>query len=267
MLARSLVATFVLFALAAAPATAAVKAKVSIASSRIVVTVSGAKPKAVTVVAAGTSYKLTKSGSKWRSKTIANAAALAGTKIKVKVRTSGRDEDALRDGRAVLRPRSAAPSPAAPGGAAPSSQLFPAPAAPSTGNAAFEAIKGYLADSRFTDCPAGWPICAVEERYSHFANGDHYYCRLTPTSGSDIKSYGSIAQISGAEHNADGSWGVEYYLSSYGNTTFYSWSVSNQGVVNGRYSPPTPGRDPSSGAPDQGIGPLQWVRGAKDCSY
>ena len=146
--------------------------------------------------------------------------------------------------------RSAARSPRRPRhdahGPAPS---VPAPAAPSTGNAAFEAIKGYLADSRFTDCPAGWPNCAVEERYSHFANGDHYYCRLTPTSGSDIRSYGSIAQISGAEHNADGSWGVEYYLSSYGNTTFYSWSVSNQGVVNGRYwgpdrtRPRGPGRD------------------------
>ena len=85
----ALVATVVLFALVAAPATAAVKAKVSIAWSRIVVTVSGAKPKGVTVVASGKSYKLTKSGSKWRSKTIANAAALAGTKSRSRCARAG----------------------------------------------------------------------------------------------------------------------------------------------------------------------------------
>ena len=87
------------------------------------------------------------------------------------------------------------------------------------------------------------------------------------SSGSDIRSYGSIGanDIAGAEHNADGSWGVEYYLNSYGNRVFYSWSVTDMGVATGRYW--GPGRDPSSGAPNEQIGPLQWVRGAKDCSY
>jgi len=160
---------------------------------------------------------------------------------------------------APVAPAPVAPAPVTPG------RLFPAPAKPSSGNEAFEAIKGYFADSRFTDCPAGWPACAVEERYSHFASGDQYYCRLTMSSGSDIKSYGQIQRISGAEHRADGSWGVEYYLSSYGNTTFYSWSVSPDGAVTGLYW--GPGRDPSSGPADQQLTGLQWVRGAKDCSY
>lgn len=160
-------------------------------------------------------------------------------------------------------PTPAAPAPTStPTGPQP---LFPAPAAPSTGGAACEAIKSFLADSTFTDCPAHWPNCAVETRYSHFADGDQYSCRLTPTSGSDIRSYGEIAHIGGAEYDADGSWGVEYYLSSYGNITFYSWSVSAQGVVTGSYW--GPGRDPSCGAPDESTGPLQYARGALTCAY
>ena len=182
------------------------------------------------------------------------------------MRSARRDEDAVGEaaGHAARRPRRRAGTHAG-SDAAGRRALFPPPAAATTGDAAFNEIRAYLADSRFTDCPAGWPNCSVEQRYSHFADGTHYYCRLTPTSGSDIRSVGEIAKISGAEHNADGSWGVEYYLSSYGNTTFYSWSVSPMGVVTGRYW--GPGRDPSSGAPNESIGPLQWVRGAKDCSY
>jgi hypothetical protein len=260
MRARCLAAV-VLSLVLAAPAQAAVTAKVSIASKRIVVTVKGAKPKSVTVVAGGKSYKLSKRGAKWRSKAFDGAAALAGTAVKVKVRSGSKTKTLSVKVAGTAPAPVAPPPPPAPTGPQP---LFPAPAAPTTGNAAFEEIKTYFADSRFTDCVAGWPNCAVEERYSHFANSDQYYCRLTPSSGSDIKSYGQISRISGAEHSADGSWGVEYYLSSYGNTVFYSWTVSPYGVTNGRYW--RPGRDPSSGPPDQTLGPLQWVRGAKDCS-
>jgi hypothetical protein len=105
----------------------------------------------------------------------------------------------------------------------------------------------------------------VETRYSHHADGSQYYCYLTPTSGADRITHGEITQISGAEHNADGSWGFEYYMSSYGNTVFYSWSVTPMGVVSGRYW--GPGRDPSSGPPNESIGPLQYVSGAKTCAY
>jgi hypothetical protein len=246
----------------ASPAQAAVTATVGVSGNRLVVTVKGAKAKAVTLVAAGKSYKLTKSGSQWRTKKLATVPAIAGTTVKVKVRTSGGTKTVSVAIPAPKMPAPAAPAPAPVPGAQP---LFPPPAAATTGDAAFNEIRAYIADSTFTDCPAGWPNCAVEQRYSHYADGTQYYCRLTATSGSDINSVGTIQRISGAEHKADGSWGVEYYMSSYGNTVFYSWSVSPYGVVTGRYW--GPGRDPSMGAPNDEIGPLQYMRGAKDCSY
>ncbi|MDA0170341.1 hypothetical protein OJ998_14680 [Solirubrobacter taibaiensis] len=262
MPARLLALTVLLAALLAAPAQAAVTATVAISGDRLIVTIKGTKVKAVSVVAGGKTYTLSKDRTRWRSKKSAAVAALAGKTVRVKVRPQ-------RGATKTLSVKVPAPLPKAPPPVdAPIPGvpvLFPPPAAATTGNAAFEAIKGYLADSRFTDCPAGWPNCVVEERYSHFADGTHWYCRLTSTSGSDIRSVGEIAQIAGAEHNADGSWGVEYYLSSYGSTTFYSWSVSNQGVATGRYW--GPGRSPQTGAPDQQLGPLQWARGARDCSY
>src|SRR4051794_21765828 len=70
----------------AAPAEAAVSAQVAVSGQRLVVTLKGVKAKAVTLVAGGKSYKLTKSGAKWRSKPIANLAALADSAVKIKVR-------------------------------------------------------------------------------------------------------------------------------------------------------------------------------------
>lgn len=266
MLARLVAVAVLLTALLAAPAQAAVTAAVSVSGSRLVVTVKGTKAKAVTLVVAGKSYKLTKSGSKWRTKALTPVPVIAGTTVKVKVRPKrGAVKTVSVTIPAPPAPPAPAPGPApapTPTGPAP---LFPPPAAASTGNQAFEEIKLWLADSTFTDCPAGWPNCAVEQRYSHYADGTQYHCRLTMSSGSDIRANGTVSRISGAEHKADGSWGVEYYMASYGNTVFYSWSVSPQGVVTGRYW--GPGRDPSMGPPDEQIGPLQWMRGAKDCSY
>jgi hypothetical protein len=283
-------ATVAALAVTAQPAQAGISAKVSVAttadSARIVVVLRSSKavprrarPKAVSVVANGQKYRLSRARATaaavrlgtWRSKAFTGAAAetvkaIAGTAVKVKLRS--------RAGKRSLSTQvagGAAPGgdPQPPAGVAPPppgpQPLFPPPAAPSTGNQAYEAIKGYFADSRFTDCPAMWPNCAVEQRYSHFPNGDQYYCRLTPTSGSDINSYGQILQISGAEQNADGSWGVEYYLSSYGNTTFYSWRVAADGTVTGQYW--GPGQSPATGPANEQITGLLWVRGALDCSY
>jgi hypothetical protein len=296
----TLAATAVALALTAQAAPAAITAKSSISTkagaSRIVVVLTStaavtrrARPKAVTVLAKGRRYRLSRAGASaaavrlgtWRSRAYRGAAAkriigLAGAAIKVKLRSaagtrtlSTRVAGATTPGGGTTPGGETTPgdpiSGTPPGGG--TGPLFPAPARATTGNEAFEAIKGYCADSRFTDCPAMWPNCAgaLEHRYSHFANGDQYYCRLTATSGSDIRSYGQIAQISGAEHNADGSWGVEYYLSSYGNTTFYSWRVSPDGAVTGQYW--GPGQSPSSGPATEVITGLQWVRGARDCSY
>src|SRR5690349_17527346 len=70
-----------------APAEAAVSAKVTVSGGRLIVTVKGVKAKAVTAVAGGKTYKLTRSGSKWRSAKIAGISALAGSAVKVKVRS------------------------------------------------------------------------------------------------------------------------------------------------------------------------------------
>jgi hypothetical protein len=108
-------------------------------------------------------------------------------------------------------------------------------------------------NSRFTDCPPGWPNCAVEERYNHCAgggqSGNQEYHRLTPSSGSDIHAYGQYS-VTGAAAHPDGSWGVEYQLASYGNTTFYSWNVAANGSVTGLYVGPS--------GEQQQLGPLQW---------
>lgn len=57
--ARLLAFTVLLTALLAAPAHAAVTATATVSGSRLVATVKGTKAKAVTLVAAGESYKLT----------------------------------------------------------------------------------------------------------------------------------------------------------------------------------------------------------------
>jgi hypothetical protein len=282
-----------LLAVTAQPAPAALTAKVSVATksgaSRVVAVLSSttpvsarARPKSVTVVAGGRSYRLSRTGASaaavrlgtWRSKAFKGAAgdavkALAGAAVNLKVRTgAGTRKITTRVAGGPQQPGAGGgtgPGQIAPINQEPAAPLFAKPASPSTGQAAFDAIKGYFGNSRFTDCAAGWPNCGVvEERYSHFENGDQYYCRLGPTPGSDIKSYGQIIEITGAEQNADGSWGVEYFLSSYGNRTFYSWRVAADGSVAGQYWGPD--QSPSTGPATQQITGLAWVRGAKDCS-
>jgi hypothetical protein len=135
-----------------------------------------------------------------------------------------------------------------------------------TGTEAANAILPFLANSTFTDCPAGFPACAVEERYGHFANATMFYCRLTPSPGSDIINSGHSFQIIGADQKADGSWAATLQVLSYGNQyTYYTWSVSTTGVATGLYW--GPGANPQTDAPSQQLGPLRWVRGARDCSY
>ncbi|HEU5142433.1 MAG TPA: hypothetical protein VFU04_04665 [Solirubrobacterales bacterium] len=150
--------------------------------------------------------------------------------------------------------RKAAPKP----GPAPSpgaQSLFEPPGRKLEGNDALPFLQRYLANSTFTDCPAGWPNCAVEERYSHFGDGSFYYCRLTPTSGSDIRSSQSY-QVQNAVVEADGSWTFNEAVSGGG---FYEWRVATNGQVVGAYSF-------EGGAPEQ-LGPLQYVSGGRDCSY
>jgi hypothetical protein len=156
-----------------------------------------------------------------------------------------------------------------PGGGTPGEQTpppgatgpFERPSGELTGQPAFDHFQRYFLNSRFTDCPGGWPTCAVEERYDHCTSGEWAYHRYTPTSGSDINSYGTY-QVTGAVAHADGSWGVEYIAHAYGNQSFYSWDVAANGTVVGRYW--APGTAPPS-PPTEQLGPLGWQQPA-DCS-
>jgi hypothetical protein len=137
--------------------------------------------------------------------------------------------------------------------------LFEAPGKVLEGEAAKPFLQKYLANSTFTDCPAGWPNCAVEQRYSHVADGTFYYCRLTSTSGADINSVGEYG-VDNARVEPDGSWIFHELVHAYGNTSEYEWTVAANGVVTGAY------RFQPGSAIEQ-IGPLQYVSGAKSCSY
>jgi hypothetical protein len=247
-------------------------------ATRIVVTVGGLgtvpvreRPTAISLVAGKATFRLTKvNARRWRSAPLKPAAisrlrALRGKRVTVRVRS--------RAGVRALRPLLGVPAstraaPVLPGPGAPSpdpgqgtqpgpsgpGSLFTAPGSRLEGQAAYTHFARWFEGSRFTDCPAGWPACAVEERYNHCAGGAWEYFRLTPTSGSDIRSVGSF-QVTGAVADTDGSWAVEYIVDAYGSQSFYSWRVAPDGTVNGGYW--APGNAPPS-APSQLLGPLRW---------
>jgi hypothetical protein len=166
-----------------------------------------------------------------------------------------------RDGKKVKVKRcrkARKPKPAPGSGAAPApgqAPLFEPPGRRLEGNDALPFLQRYLASSTFTDCAAGWPNCAVEERYSHSGDGSFYYCRLTPTSGSDIRSSQEY-QVRNAVVEADGSWTFNEDVSGGG---FYEWGVATNGQVVGAYRF-------NGGTPEQ-LGPFQYVTGTRDCSY
>jgi hypothetical protein len=160
-----------------------------------------------------------------------------------------------RWGRKCVRRATGNPAPDNP---APPQPLFERPNGELTGQDAFNHFSRYFLNSRFTDCPAGWPNCAVEERYDHCPDATFVYHRYTPSSGSDINTYSDYT-VTGAVAHQDGSWGVEYTENRFGN--FYSWDVLADGTVNGRYwsgsnRPPNP--------PNQLLGPLRWKQ-PTDC--
>lgn len=254
----------------AAPASAGVRATASVQSAsggkRLAVKVARKgslsarqRPTGVSVKAGGRTYKLKRPQARsglgtWKSKVYRGAAAdrltaLAGQRIRVVVRS--------RSGSRTLRAnlRGTAPPTTGEGGTTPppASGPFEKPPGELTGEGAFAHISRYFVNSRFTDCPPGWPACAVEEQYNHCAGGgrtgNQEYHRYTPSSGSDINSYGQY-QVTGAAAHPDGSWGVEYALASYGNQTFYSWNVAADGTVTGVYTGPS--------GEQQQLGPLKW---------
>jgi hypothetical protein len=155
------------------------------------------------------------------------------------------------------------PAPVAPPAAAPTAPagLFDAPGTKLEGEAAKPFLQKYLLNSTFTDCPTGWPSCGgFEDRYSHATDGSFYKCLLRPTSGSDVKSVGGYT-VDNARIEPDGSWIFHEIIDWYGYQSAYEWRVAANGVVEGAYQSTA-----GSGTPEK-IGPLQYVSGAKSCTY
>lgn len=268
-----------LAALLLAPAGADAKSHAAISAEaqgtkwRLVVTLSGsappasARPRAVTVRAGRQAWKLAKprarSGlGRWTTKAQsgrrgAAIRALVGKKVTVTIRTR---QFTSRQRLAVAGPQPAAadevlpvPGPAAPATPAPVAPQgkFARPASELTGMPAFEHFKQYFLNSVFTDCPAGWPSCAVEERYLHCQSGAWEYKRLTPVSGADVTTSGAY-EITGASAHPDGSWDVDYMSKVGDSRGFYSWKVTADGVASGAYQGP-------GGVNQQTLGPMQWM--------
>lgn len=250
--------TLLLPATAEAKVSAAVTIETKSGASRLVVVLTSDKtlaarqrPKTVSAVGGGRTYKLTRGSGKvtgkklgtWRSKAYKGAdatkiQALAGKKVSLRVRSRANRRSTISATITAGAPgggtgANPTPAPANPT-PAPATPLFKAPGRVLTGTEAFESIKGYFLNSEFSDCQAGrWPTCQVENRYEHMPDFSFEYRRCTPVSGSDINTVGSYTVV-GAQQNADGSWVIEY--TSQGGASFYHWEVGLNGVVNGYYA-------------------------------
>lgn len=276
-------AALAILAIVPASAGAAFTARASIQTksgvTRIVVALSSparvsaaGRPRAVSVRIGTRSYKLTLAGARaaavsqgtWRSAgyrgtSAQRLVAAQGKSVKVKVVTRRGTRTITTKVPAALAPPIPAPTPPAPAPAPGPQPLFAKPPAEQTGQPAYDGFKQYFLNSRFTDCPAGWPACAVEERYNHCPDGSWEYHRLTPTSGSDINAYGTYT-VTGAAYHVDGSWAVEYVVTTSAQS-FYSWRIAADGTVTGAYW--APGSAPPPAPASQQLGPLRWQQPAR----
>lgn len=227
---------------------------------RVVITIKGKKPSKATLIVAGTRYPLKRKGKVWRTKPLSAEAlaGMSGAKAKIKVKVEGKNKTL----KTSVQGTSTTPTPVPPGGG--TQPLFTAPGVDRVGSEAWEAVKGYFADSTLTDCPAGWPNCPVEQRYGFFESGTTWYCRLGNTSGPDIRSQATVVAIVGAEQKADGAWAVSYQDEAYGYYHYYTVRVAANGAGTVQYW--ASGADPN-GPPSEVYTGLIWMRGAKDCSY
>lgn len=176
-----------------------------------------------------------------------------GKKVKVCGKAKGKAKAKGQQPGAPVAPPPSAPT--APTG------LFEAPGTKLEGDAAKPFLQKYLLNSTFTDCPTGWPSCGgFEDRYSHAPDGTFYKCLLRPTSGSDVKSVGGYT-VDNARIEPDGSWIFHEIVDWYGYQAAFEWKVAANGVVEGAYQSTA-----GSGVPEK-IGPLQYVSGAKSCTY
>jgi hypothetical protein len=148
----------------------------------------------------------------------ASVGQLAGKRVVVTVRSAG--------GSATFR-TTVAPPPV----------IFDPPPQTTRGDEAFRRIKQFFVNSRFTDCPAGWPSCSSEQQINHCAGGDMSGSwqrrEFPPTVTSDVR--GSY-RITDAFQSTSGSWGVTYDVTlASGETGTYVWSVMPDGRASGGY--------------------------------
>ena len=135
-----------------------------------------------------------------------------------------------------------------------------------TGASAWKVVGPWFMNSTFTDCVAKWPHCRYENRYGHTRSGLFYYCRLTPSSGSDIINAGFAFTVIGITLNKNGSWGLTLKADDYsGEIQYYTWYVSNRGAAHGLHW--APGTSPYTDPATDSTGALRWVRGARTCAY
>lgn len=159
-------------------------------------------------------------------------------------------------------PKQRASAPSQPGTPTPtgptptgSQRLFDPPGAQLEGEAARPFLERYLSDSRFTDCPSGFPSCAAEQRYSHFADKSFFRCKLPQGPDADVAS---TYEIESAVVAADGSWTFDAVVQTSPRASLYHWEVAIDGTVTGSYKVPGP-------TPPEQIGPLRYVAGARAC--
>jgi hypothetical protein len=155
----------------------------------------------------------------WQNESRAAEAVkrLAGKRVVVTVRTAA--------GTTTFR-RTVTPPPV----------IFDQPSRTYRGEEAFRRIKQYFVNSRFTNCPDGWPHCNTELQINHCAGGDltggWQRREFPPSLTSDVS--GSY-RITGA-FQGPGSWGVTYVVTlASGQTGTFSWAVLSDGRASGVY--------------------------------
>ncbi len=129
-----------------------------------------------------------------------------------------------------------------------------------SGNEAVPFLEKYLFNSTFTDCPAGWPNCI-----GRAALQPHLWRlllllppdlgRRAPTSSTAPRP--TRCRTSSSRPTAPGP--STSSVENSGGSSFYEWHVTTNGAVNGAYQ--------FNGGAFEQIGGLQYVSGARDCSY
>jgi hypothetical protein len=120
---------------------------------------------------------------------------------------------------------------------APPPVIFEPPPRTVRGEEAWRHVKQYFVNSRFTDCPEGWPRCDIERQVNHCAGGDMtggWQRRdFPPTLTSDVSGSYRITDV---WTSSAGSWGLTYVVTlPSGTTGTFVWAVLPDGRASGAY--------------------------------